>query len=56
VFLVVGRDVRQCLICEGVFTRQAASEHARVVCKQLQPRQRTRGSIRANVVKVDLET
>lgn len=32
VFTVVGQDVRQCLICEGVFTRQAASEHAKVVC------------------------
>lgn len=34
VFIVVGQDVRRCLICEGVFTRQAASEHAGVVCKQ----------------------
>ncbi len=32
VFLVVGQDVRQCLICDGVFTRQAASEHSTVLC------------------------
>jgi len=32
VFLVVGQDVRECLICEGVFTQRAASEHAKVIC------------------------
>jgi hypothetical protein len=32
VFIVVGREVRQCLICECVFTRRDASEHAKVVC------------------------
>jgi hypothetical protein len=32
VFLVIGQDVRKCLVCEGVFTRQAASEHAKAVC------------------------
>jgi hypothetical protein len=32
VFLVVSQDVRKCLICEGVFTRRAASEHATVPC------------------------
>lgn len=31
VFICVGQDLRQCLICEGVFTRRAASEHAKVV-------------------------
>jgi hypothetical protein len=31
-FIVVGQDVRQCLICEGVFTRQASAEHAKLAC------------------------
>ena len=33
VFLVVGQDVRRCLVCDGEFTRQTASEHANVLCK-----------------------
>jgi len=32
VFLVVGQDVRRCLICEQLFTRREASEHAKVYC------------------------
>ena len=32
VFIVVGQDVRKCLICEQPFTRRAASEHAKVAC------------------------
>jgi len=28
VFIVVGPDMRWCLICDGVFTRQRAAEHA----------------------------
>jgi hypothetical protein len=32
VFTVLSTDVRQCLLCEGVFTRRAASEHATVPC------------------------
>jgi hypothetical protein len=32
VFLVVGQDVRKCLVCEQLFTRQASAEHANVVC------------------------
>lgn len=32
VFIVVSRDVRKCLICEQLFTRQAASEHAKAAC------------------------
>jgi hypothetical protein len=32
VFTVLSEDLRQCLICEGVFTCRAASEHAKVVC------------------------
>ena len=33
VFLVVGQDVRKCLICESVVTRQGAAEHANVYCR-----------------------
>jgi hypothetical protein len=32
VFLVVGQRVRQCLVCEELFTRRAASEHAAAPC------------------------
>jgi hypothetical protein len=32
VFVVVGQDVRRCLICDGTFTRLGAGEHAKVVC------------------------
>jgi hypothetical protein len=32
VFVVVGQDVRRCAICEGVFTRKAAAEHADLLC------------------------
>jgi hypothetical protein len=32
VFVVVGQNVRRCLVCEEFFTRRTASEHARVVC------------------------
>ena len=32
VFIVVGKRVRKCLVCEGFFTRRAASEHATVPC------------------------
>jgi len=28
VFYVLGQGMRQCLICDGVFTGQAAAEHA----------------------------
>ena len=28
VFIVVGPDMRQCLICDRVFTRECAAEHA----------------------------
>jgi hypothetical protein len=31
VFVVVGQ-VRKCLVCEELFTRRAASEHATVPC------------------------
>ena len=32
VFLVVGQDGRKCLICDGLFTRHGAAEHAKVAC------------------------
>jgi hypothetical protein len=32
VFIVVGQRVRKCLVCEELFTRRAASEHAGVTC------------------------
>jgi hypothetical protein len=32
VFIVVDQDVRKCLICEQLFTRRAASEHAKGAC------------------------
>lgn len=33
VFIVVGPDVRRCLICEQFFTRRASAEHADVICR-----------------------
>jgi hypothetical protein len=32
VFVVVGQRVRKCLVCEELFTRRAAFEHATVPC------------------------
>jgi hypothetical protein len=32
VFVVVSQDVRRCLVCEKLFTRRAAAEHATVDC------------------------
>jgi hypothetical protein len=32
VFLVVGQRVRKCIVCEELFTRRSASEHATVPC------------------------
>jgi hypothetical protein len=32
VFVCVGKNVRQCLVCEQLFTRRAASEHTKVAC------------------------
>jgi hypothetical protein len=32
VFVAVGQNVRQCLVCEQLFTRRAASEHAKGAC------------------------
>jgi Resolvase, N terminal domain len=32
VFVVVSEDVRKCLVCDGLFSRQASCEHAKVAC------------------------
>ena len=32
VFLVVADDMRQCLICDRVFSRQASFEHSTSIC------------------------
>ena len=32
IFVVLRQDMRQCLICDGVFTRQSAAGHAGTVC------------------------
>jgi hypothetical protein len=32
IFVALSQDMRQCLICNGVFTTQGAAEHARVAC------------------------
>ena len=32
VFKVLNDDMRQCLICDQVFTRKASAEHADTVC------------------------
>jgi len=40
VFYVINHDLRQCLICDGVFPREAAAEHAGTVCfPSQQPRE-----------------
>jgi hypothetical protein len=33
VFIALGQDMRKCLICDGVFTRQNSAEHANVSCR-----------------------
>lgn len=35
VFIVVAQDVRRCQICEQLFTRRAASEHAKAACRPI---------------------
>jgi hypothetical protein len=32
IFVALSQDMRQCLICDGVFTRQGAAAHAGVAC------------------------
>jgi len=32
VFCILGQDMRQCLICDEVFARQAAATHANTAC------------------------
>jgi hypothetical protein len=48
VFLVVGQDVRKCLVCEQFFTRRISAEHAKVVCSPI-PRVRHGVRSRANI-------
>jgi hypothetical protein len=31
-FSVLAEGMRRCLICEGMFSRRAAAEHAKIVC------------------------
>jgi hypothetical protein len=33
VFIALGNGMRQCLICDGVFTTQGAAAHAGVACR-----------------------
>jgi hypothetical protein len=40
VFIVVGQNVRKCLVCEQLFTRRAASEHANLACHWVLKRSR----------------
>lgn len=32
VFVVVGEDMRKCLTCDQLFTRQQSCEHSKVTC------------------------
>ena len=32
IFVALSKDMRQCLICDGVFTKQGAAAHAGAVC------------------------
>jgi len=32
IFVALSQDMRQCLICDGVFTRQGAAAHTGAVC------------------------
>jgi hypothetical protein len=33
IFVALSQDMRKCLICDGVFTRQGAAEHAGTICQ-----------------------
>jgi hypothetical protein len=33
IFVALSQDMRQCLICDGVFTTQGAAQHANVYCR-----------------------
>jgi hypothetical protein len=33
IFVTLSQDMRQCLICDSVFTKQGAAEHADVYCR-----------------------
>jgi hypothetical protein len=49
VFQVIGPDARKCLICEALFSRHAAAEHARVVCGVRRTQLQTASQCRARV-------
>jgi hypothetical protein len=49
VFYVLGQDMRQCLICDGVFTGQAAAEHAGTACLPSQRSPSFDGEIRMQI-------
>jgi len=36
-FLVMAGNIRKCLVCDELFTRQEAPRHSRVVCYPQQP-------------------
>jgi hypothetical protein len=36
-FLVVAGNIRKCLVCEELFTREQAPRHSRVVCYPAEP-------------------
>jgi hypothetical protein len=36
VFIALGNGMRQCLICDGVFTKQGSAAHADAVCRPLE--------------------
>jgi hypothetical protein len=34
IFVALSQDIRQCLTCDGVFTRQGAADHSDTYCFQ----------------------
>ena len=35
IFVALSQDMRQCLICDSVFTKQGAAAHANIYCRPL---------------------
>jgi hypothetical protein len=35
IFVALSQDMRQCLICDGVFTKQGAAAHANAACSSV---------------------
>jgi len=44
VFNVVGQNLRECLVCEQFFTRQASLEHSNVACYPAVPHPQPKGT------------